>query len=1616
MEKKVLVACGGTGAHVTLAYLRLHILGYALGFFTPKTNPDDRSLPSLFLVDQDDGSAEDKATAWQAACELLRQHPANFGLDHGIKIGGNIQPISVTPLPVGSDKKWFDKPNDNLEARYDKSELTRLFFDRRQREVNYSLGMMGAPALGSLLFELKRSDKNDKGSLHDTEYSNLVYACGRNSRVVITGSGVGGTGASIAPTFALQCHDNQADVMAVMIQRWFKFATDETNHEIRDKARDRNKLMEQNEVTGLASYGEQLVRKIPTVIAGVRDTHAKIRQYTADNQQPKSESYLHAVAALSCFRHYTDGPIQRGLYCMAAENPSKLTWGLRLPGGTLGELVLRATVLEKILRSIVQILRADHRYKWWGLVSEIHRFAERATNDPANTANALEGLANTYSEQLEWVKDLGGRSPVAEDGQIRKKYLQINKIQASFRNSDCANYSGLSPRQAAQALFEWAASWVREDPLHMDAQTENAEGGRFYWPQKDGQGLSFPSAEPGLLAELPIEKAKPAIDSLIAGRSDLVRQNGWPKPFAAVQHYRYLIEQKEQSAVRKLEMMIFGLITGDLILKQTSDADDYQTPSLTGLLSSFRKQQCPDVAKHLVISRKTNSVIGFNSPDTLFCPCPDSDDTVWEQIWQTLTDSPFPEGWQKAEVNWGARIDRVRGSVQRWLNQLRVQNPTESPPWVKALEDGSLQERPVWPGELLKVFWGGDSIEDCVTVLFPEPSYQPNVAAVSRYWADLLNNGTELDEEAFRKEVPEFFGGLTIDGQDFKTGEIVVPDSSREQFIWYEHLSQLQAQHKITYWLFDYRERELILELDSKRFVRLKKFREIRKQDIKVKTCVPLDQSNIPGDESDSEIPMYPDLPLKAEFIGLLQTKEGECVVEEYLMKGRPVPSAAHECEVRGNGTVSWKLHLKGRSDPFTINVYATDSAGAHWMVWPRFMSSVREDPWSAYYLYQYSTEAKLRVEALVLDGTGIKTRKSRKLREVHAINYDIKRRLHDGGAPIALAAQLKGEEAGIYLTHLEPVSQRGARWQMAVDFGTSHSVAAVNLPSGEKARIVELRAELGQDRRTGNALSKHISQYWGKVDLPNIDVWLPTYWNSERHQATSGDLQGLLPTELFSKVALRHLDSTALQNWIPGEDFGIPVLRLRRPDLAEHILSGFKWDVDQRKFSADVRLLREFYLSMLLEIVVAETVMSAGGIPARIEFTFTYPLRSSHSEVAKFKELLESKVLSSAGQTFGTELTMVNGEGLYNESEAARGGTGKFAEIVLVGDLGGGTLDLFISAHDGSDIKFRKLANSVQIGGSLFLRHLANNHELFLPRNGGWSKRPEECLSQLNAWMRSQGAVNLFGSRAHGSQDDQLGLRGFESSAAGNSVRQAIDWYFGLLVEYMARSLVGFVIREWDRRRTGLDGQTRQDFPKLSVKVQLRGNGWKLWYGNTEYSEIEELVKDWLCWSAKNALWSFRSEQQIPENSCWDVPHGKNMRPKHDPTVRAVGQSLPHEKALKNGFTLPLSNLDQLDLETWQRETLPWLEEFPMEFKSIEMEFVEVEPSMIIGLPTGKQFEVDRLDDTATREINDEIKSSRIESEGKIDAPVAALIWEYCFNSVMRSMEWGTPVKRNRK
>ena len=137
-----LVVCGGTGAHVALALLRLHTLGYQLGYFDQGDKPFE--FPRIFLVDQDAGPGRERQeTAWQLAHDLVARHPgardwnAATGSPHGPEL------LEVTPLPVGPRQDWFKPPFNTLASRFERSPLLPVLASGRQRQIDYSKGMMG---------------------------------------------------------------------------------------------------------------------------------------------------------------------------------------------------------------------------------------------------------------------------------------------------------------------------------------------------------------------------------------------------------------------------------------------------------------------------------------------------------------------------------------------------------------------------------------------------------------------------------------------------------------------------------------------------------------------------------------------------------------------------------------------------------------------------------------------------------------------------------------------------------------------------------------------------------------------------------------------------------------------------------------------------------------------------------------------------------------------------------------------------------------------------------------------------------------------------------------------------------------------------------------------------------------------------------------------------------------------------------------------------------------------------------------------------------------------------------------------------------------------------------
>ena len=541
MQNNTLVVCGGTGAHVALALVRLHTLGQPLGFFR---DADDKPLafPTIYLVDQDSGDGEREATAWQLTRRLVASHPGRY--DWRAAIGRPDAPELkiVTPLPVGPDRAWFNPPHDSLGRRLDDSPYLDLLTSQAQREIRFSHGMMGSPAVGSLLFRLKEFDTKSSGTVsnHEGTYHELLSTRGR---VAVVGSAVGGTGASVAPTLAQRFADDDAgDVMAVMVLNWFRFEQEGLDEATLEKAQRRNRSMVQNADSAFAYYGHDLARRVATVPVGARDTAITTRRYTSDTQQPIRESFIHGVAALCCLHHFLDpNPRSPGLYQMGAEEPTSLGGGNRLPGGARNDSVQsianQAATLADVLDVFARTLSSSHSGGPFRVVPAVYE-ATRRLAAPDRVGRAMRRLVADYREHVEWMKEVLGAVPQPDPSLTREA---LSRARLATHRPEPASRGNMADEDAvALALLHWTADWIREFAQDEEATALvvppawAAQGG--YWPPLVGHdALNVAAERPGELTQVPDQNIQGTVQGSFARRMSL-RTGGpirWPRPITS---------------------------------------------------------------------------------------------------------------------------------------------------------------------------------------------------------------------------------------------------------------------------------------------------------------------------------------------------------------------------------------------------------------------------------------------------------------------------------------------------------------------------------------------------------------------------------------------------------------------------------------------------------------------------------------------------------------------------------------------------------------------------------------------------------------------------------------------------------------------------------------------------------------------------------------------------------------------------------------------------------------------------------------------------------------------------------------------------------------------------
>ena len=1591
-----LVACGGTGAHVALAFLRLHTLGHALGFFEQKGG-GRLEFPSIFLVDQDSGDGGDEKTAWQLVRELVGDHPGRH--DWRAATGRPEEPEcrEVTPLPVGPGRNWFDAPNDRLEQRFADSPWLDVLTAVPQRGIAYSRGMMGSPAVGALLLALKKYDRNASDKNNEEGYERLLEERGR---VAVVGSGVGGTGASVGPSLALEFKQVGADVMAAMVLSWFRFETRGLDDEKRNLAQLRNDAMTENANSALQYYGGRLAREVVTVPVGSPERALIKRTYTSDTQQPVQESYLHCVAALSAWRHYTESS-PPGLYQMGAEDAGRLGGGTELPGGsTLQCLADRAETLADGLTTLAGVLRAKGGQSAFRLRSALFDHV----HNPVQLGEELDILAGQFREHLHWLRRVLGVEPVRRgdftlERRVRDR-LSRHRLGLREAHPDSAD--------AARVVFQWLASWITEEASFENGlvhRSGRVDGG--YWPQLQGEGLSPAARRPGRLQQIPDPNIGPTLAGFVD--PDSVTPNGWPSPVAAADYFRYAIEQGRVDARRQLEMLLLGLMREELELRELPAIDALRAGnsnlSLERLVADRRAAGMKGLATHAVVWPRSSAeiVLGFNSPETLLAPTPllSSDQAnleIWSELWAKLTGEMASNDWatRPGPVEWREAQAEVH-QLRIWQEREVDRHPGQSPAWIKAVfkdQQGPPRKQAFGMGSRLVVRWDGALVEISLPTRAPGLSQTEESGAVaSIHRADLEEKVDELD----RLE----------DGSFWKV-EFEMP-GRREPVsgYWKEHLDELQRRGEIVDYRRDVEKQELRVftrsnESELEECV-LEDTLVLDRDTLIVPFCTPMGQDPVPGSAVPSQRTLFPTLPIRSDYLGLVRTSGGGRLLSA-LKAGEQISTAQFEPSERqraGKRVAEWNLSLEGRKEaqPYVLSV-PEEPHKSHWMVWPNFRST-GERPWRAYYVYDHCSDPRIRVDTLWLDpDTGVVEVAAADQRQDYGsrpLAFEAgSRHRHTGGPPLALVARntTSGSEAGIYVVPLRRVGSVDRALSLGVDFGTSHTVAAARADDDTEGSSIRFPSQLVEQPKS--RLSLHVSEHWAhcqKELLPQA-IWLPTYVGELPAEA-----RALLPSELLTRRQLGEHEASRIGEWKPLQDCFIPPMNLAgyRDKLAQHIVSDFKWDASYKGFHKAEGALREIFLGMVLEQVLADVVEREKAVPAgQVDVTFTYPLRSSRDEVRQYQDVAR-RVLSSCSTSTGVLLGLRGGIGLYDESSAARGGTKRVGEVSVVADLGGGTLDLFISAQDAPGAEFENVADSVRLGANLLLRKLAETPERFLPGAGGWdSDDVDECEKQLRAWMRARGSNALFGIGQAQTVAEQLGLSGFPHGAGGEKARALITRYFLLLVDYVARYVVAYLGTHWSDRA----GDHRD---RLQLWLQLRGNGWRLWHGSADYDEIQDWVRGQLQIRVAD-LWNELDGVRAgpPAASRWQKAVGLTEDPKLTPIRRAVGEARSDEETRRSQNRHVLVDLDLLGPSA-PAEQVRWYASQPLDVgsRSTRVELGSIQPP--IRLSGAADETLADLETAAKRRVNDRLEElgQRVGTkESDFEADVAAWVWEEAFGS----------------
>ncbi len=1272
MAQKHLVAVGGTGQHVAMAYIELGVLGE--WFF-------DLDPSSLWLFDADAGgppSEKDECSAWDACSEQA----------------------AFLCRPSRGDPKWIS-PSKNQQRPYPEfenvscfghtfvKELGQQLFSVEQAGVPILNGYYGQPAVAATVFGalLDQADRSPISALTGA----MSQAEGR---IVVAGSAVGGTGSGCLPKLVEALGDSNSNgksrIMAQLFLPWFRLEGND------DQAIRRNDEMLARTASGLFYYKDVLKKYSATVLLGHPDVAntTVARPWQADTQQSLHSDLTLPLygAALAMQFLYGSQDLDKDLYTVPRPAHGSLASGsIPVFGLKDDEAKWRVDSLLKVNLELCQRL-------YW-----VAKFLDQRQSLLRMRFGRNRSLPKDTSS---WAKDLRAWG--------EHKLLAVQRLAQTIDEQfqrpvpdALGGFEHQPPVKGLKTVKNWIASSSDSEPFssaeelarHLAEQLKNELQGAKYTDLDKSTARLLPPIVAGAAVQVEhketsigvAEKTPTAfVNAIIA--HDLIAPSQIPNPRAREFLLGTMFEDREiqrgldlpkiirelprtpepgTTELRVLLQRWFHLLVGCAAERVELGGKVHGGMDAPINLVAVANNSIPGAklteAREVLWTPKGKSPIcvGYTSPTILFVPAT-LDDHTWSNIYLDISG---PER---------GRLLPVVAAWVRMLDRALCAGRFYHPAWLEVLKQ-SLVEQADLP---LTVF--GLSRSTFPTVLKCEVRERsielPLPVAGGRAdgtWhtffqsLGLTVSAVPGDAEARRvqaalenPEVCPKFNYFYDDGShEARVALLLFPTGPNFAEI---NTAAMALQ-----------ERYLISKTKPEVW-------DIASGGLPVEALLPSTVllSGV-GHMAQGQSHRLPDLPVDYHYIDLVDFSK---TIKPPREQGTTV---SYDFSLRGGVKVSRSIHL---------NENLIIPAGC--LMWPRFSN----DGWRQRFIRIDRGLVGKAWRAFVFGGdspqgqiTGAKTL------QVKGPPLPQGYQLPDGaGVPRALCIVPNDRERyGVFLAGHEHIGSAGNEtW--GIDFGTSASVVAVN-PGGIAWQDATLL-------RPGPATDSTLEVLLGNPVSSRSLSWFPS-WEGKGPRQNPAEL-------LPSRIVLLHkdadeelLDDDSLYGPQWMLDHGGPL----EEKVLEHsrVIDELKWADQEGTSLEQISTRRKAYLLRLLEQAAAwraHTQINKSAttlnLPTKVNIVFTLPLRMRDGVGGFERDVREVMARAQAltGIMFSPSFQWESLAGAIPETSR------KPTEVYAMIDLGGGSLDLWGCYYVGQDERLVQRADSLLLGGTSLLSALSMN------------------------------------------------------------------------------------------------------------------------------------------------------------------------------------------------------------------------------------------------------------------------------------------------------------------